>query len=72
LFREAVRNNPAAVIIAHNHPSGSTDASPDNLACNREIVQAGKLLDCAVIDHLIIGRGGAPNWLSMKERNLGF
>jgi DNA repair protein RadC len=39
------------------------------LPCNKEIVQAGKLLDCDVVDHLIIG---AHNWVSMKERGLGF
>ncbi len=72
LFRDAVRHNAAAVIIAHNHPSGSTDASPEDVACNREIVQAGKLLDCDVVDHLIIGHGGIHNWISMKERGLGF
>ena len=69
LFRDAVRLNAAAVIIAHNHPSTCCDPSPEDLACNREIVQAGKLLDCDVVDHLIIG---AHNWVSMKERGLGF
>jgi DNA repair protein RadC len=69
LFREAVRNNAAAVIIAHNHPSSDPSPSPEDLACNREIVQAVKLLDCDVVDHLIIG---AHNWVSMKERGLAF
>jgi DNA repair protein RadC len=69
LFRDAVRNNAAAVIIAHSHPSGDPTPSPEDLPCNKEIVQAGKLLDCDVVDHLIIG---AHNWVSMKERGLGF
>lgn len=69
LFREAVRNNAAAVIIAHNHPSSDPTPSIQDVTCNREIVQAGKLLDCDVVDHLIIG---AYNWVSMKERGLGF
>lgn len=69
LFRDAVRTNAAAVIIAHSHPSGDPTPSPEDLACNKEIVQAGKLLDCDVVDHLIIG---AHNWVSMKERGLGF
>jgi len=69
LFRDAVRQNAAAVIIAHSHPSGDPTPSPEDLACNREIVQAGKLLDCDVVDHLIIG---SHNWISMKERGLGF
>jgi DNA repair protein RadC len=69
LFRDAVRQNAAAVIIAHSHPSGDPTPSPQDLTCNREIVEAGKLLDCDVVDHLIIG---AHNWVSMKERGLGF
>jgi DNA repair protein RadC len=69
LFRDAVRQNAAAVIIAHNHPSSDPSPSPEDVACNREIVQAGKLLDCDVVDHLIIG---GHNWVSMKERGLGF
>ena len=69
LFREAVRNNAAAVIVAHNHPSSETDPSPEDLACTKEIVQAGKLLDCDVLDHLIIG---AHNWVSLKDRGIGF
>lgn len=72
LFRDAVRLNAAAVVIAHNHPSSDPSPSPEDLACNRELVQAGKLLDCDVLDHLIIGHGGEHNWISMKERGIGF
>lgn len=68
LFRDAVRQNAAAVIVAHNHPSSDPSPSPEDLACTHELVQAGKLLDCDVVDHLIIG---AHNWVSMKEQGLG-
>ena len=44
--------------------------SPDDVAVTRAIVQAGKLLDCEVLDHLVIGHGG--KWVSLKERGLGF
>ena len=43
--------------------------SPDDIAITRAIVQAGKLLDVDVIDHLVIGRG---RFVSLKERGLGF
>ena len=70
LFRDAVRQNAAAVIIVHNHPSGDPTPSPEDVAVTREIVQSGKLLDVDVVDHLILGGGG--RWTSLKERGLGF
>jgi DNA repair protein RadC len=53
----------------HNHPSGDPTPSPDDVAITRAIIQAGKLLDIDVLDHLVIGRG---RHVSMKERGLGF
>ncbi len=69
LFKTAIRSNAAAVIIVHNHPSGDPTPSPDDIALTRAVVQAGKLLDLEVLDHLIIGKGG---YVSLKERGLGF
>lgn len=69
LFREAVRLNCAAMIVAHNHPSGDPTPSPDDVRVTEQIVQAGKLLDIEVLDHLIIGR---QRYVSLKERGLGF
>ncbi|UCH60481.1 MAG: DNA repair protein RadC [Anaerolineales bacterium] len=69
LFKSAVRRNAAAVIVAHNHPSGDPTPSPDDIAVTRAIVQGGKLLDIEVLDHLVIGRG---SYVSLKERGLGF
>ena len=51
-------------------PSGDDPTpSPDDVAVTRAIVQAGKLLDVDVLDHLVIGQG---HWVSLKERGLGF
>ncbi len=69
IFREAIRRNCAAVIIAHNHPSGSCDPSQEDQVITREAVQAGKLLDIEVLDHIVLSQG---KWVSMKERGLGF
>ena len=69
VFKEAVRKNASALIVIHNHPSGDPTPSPDDVAVTRAIVQAGKLLDVEVLDHLVIGQG---RWVSLKERGLGF
>ncbi len=69
VFKEAVRKNASALVVTHNHPSGDPTPSPDDVAVTRAIVQAGKLLDVEVLDHLVIGQG---KWISLKERGLGF
>jgi len=70
LFKEAIRQNCAAIIVAHNHPSGDPTPSPEDVAVTSEIVKAGKLLDIDVLDHLVIGAG--QKFVSLKERGLGF
>jgi len=69
LFREAIRLNAAALIVAHNHPSGDPTPSPEDVHVTRQIVEAGKLLNVDVLDHLVIGQ---QRWVSLKERGLGF
>ncbi|RPJ43835.1 MAG: hypothetical protein EHM21_10965, partial [Chloroflexi bacterium] len=69
VFKPAITRNAAGIIILHNHPSGDPSPSPEDVALTRSIVQAGKLLDIDVIDHLIIGQN---RWVSLKERGLGF
>jgi DNA repair protein RadC len=69
VFREAVKANAASVIIAHNHPSGDPSPSPEDVAVTRSLVEAGKLLDIEVLDHLVIGH---HRFISLKERGLGF
>jgi DNA repair protein RadC len=53
----------------HNHPSGDPAPSPEDIRLTRDAVQAGKLLNIDVLDHLIIGQG---RYISLKERGLGF
>jgi len=69
LFRAALRENAAAFIVVHNHPSGDPSPSPEDVAVTRQIVQAGKLLDISLLDHIVIGH---QRYVSLKERGLGF
>jgi DNA repair protein RadC len=69
LFREAIRVNAAAIIVAHNHPSGDPTPSAEDVAITRQIVEAGKLLNIDVLDHLVMCQA---RWVSLKERGLGF
>ncbi len=69
IYKEPLRLNSAAIIVAHNHPSGEPEPSLEDVLVTREIVQAGKLLDVDCLDHLVIGQG---KWVSMREKGLGW
>lgn len=69
IFRDAVRENATAIIVAHNHPSGDPTPSPEDVQVTRSIVEAGLLLGIDVLDHLVIGH---QRFISLKERGLGF
>jgi DNA repair protein RadC len=72
LFREAVRENAAGIVIAHNHPSGDPTPSTEDVRVTATIREAGQLLDVELLDHLVIGRTGSPPYVSLKQRGLGF
>jgi DNA repair protein RadC len=69
VFRGAIRANAAAIVLSHNHPSGDPSPSPEDVAVTRAVVDAGKLLDIACLDHIVVG---SQRFVSMKERGLGF
>lgn len=69
LFRDAVRRNANGLILVHNHPSGDPTPSPDDLHLTAEAVAAGRLLDVAVLDHLIIGHDA---YVSLRDRGVAF
>jgi DNA repair protein radc len=69
IFKEPIRFNSASIIVVHNHPSGDPTPSPEDVVVTRQIIEAGRLLDIDVLDHLVIGAG---RFVSMRERGLGF
>ena len=57
-FRNAILDNAASVVFAHNHPSGSNEPSREDIGITRVLIAAGKIVQIPVIDHLIISRSG--------------
>lgn len=66
-FKPAIAASAAAVILAHNHPSGDPTPSKEDLALTARMVQVGELMGIPVLDHLVIGDG---RYVSLKERGL--
>jgi DNA repair protein RadC len=66
-FLSAISLAASSVILAHNHPSGDSSPSKDDLELTHRLVKAGELLGIEVLDHLIIVESG---FLSLKERGL--
>jgi DNA repair protein RadC len=64
VFRVAILQNAAAVILAHNHPSGDPSPSPDDLALTRRLIAGGELMGITVLDHVILGELG--RYVSLK------
>lgn len=67
VFREAIAERASAVILIHNHPSGDPTPSPDDRKVTEQLVEAGRLLDIPVRDHVIIGRG---RYVSFSEAGI--
>lgn len=68
IFRQAIALNSNAIVVAHNHPSGCTTPSPEDQQLTQQLREAGRLLDIALLDHLIIAQG---RWLSLREQRPG-
>jgi len=67
VFREAINASAASVILAHNHPSGDPAPSPEDIELTRKLVEAGRLLDIPVLDHVVLGDG---KYISFKEKGI--
>jgi hypothetical protein len=69
VFREAIRWNAPALILAHNHPSGDPNPSADDVALTGRVSKAARLLDIELHDHLIVGQEA---WVSLRRLGFGF
>ena len=68
IFKTAILSNSASIILFHNHPSGQTQASTEDINITKRIKEAGVLMGIELIDHIIIGSEG--RFLSLKEEGL--
>lgn len=67
IFKEAIKNNSAFIIIAHNHPSGETDPSGEDKVVTKRLIEAGTIMGIEVLDHIIISK---TSYFSFKENKL--
>jgi DNA repair protein RadC len=73
VFREAIRSATGAVVLVHNHPSGDPTPSAEDLRITKQLVEAGRIVDIRVLDHVILGAAagdGGSDFLSMREEGL--
>lgn len=70
VFREAIRSAVAAVVLAHNHPSGDPVPSAEDIRITRQLVEAGRVIDIKVLDHVVMGGLGARPFCSMREEGI--
>jgi DNA repair protein RadC len=67
VFREAIAERAASIVLVHNHPSGDPTPSVDDRAITSQLVAAGRLLDIPIQDHVVIGQG---RFISFAEEGL--
>lgn len=73
VFKEAIRSSSAAVVLVHNHPSGDPSPSAEDIRITRQLVEAGRVMQIEVLDHVIVGRAGAgqsADFVSLREAGL--
>ncbi|HUD19264.1 MAG TPA: DNA repair protein RadC [Patescibacteria group bacterium] len=67
VFKEAIQSSAAQILIAHNHPSDNPEASPEDVALTRRLVEVARIFDIQLLDHIIVTKN---NFFSLKEQNL--
>jgi DNA repair protein RadC len=67
VFRAAIAEAAAGIIVVHNHPSGDPTPSGEDRAVTRQLVEAGRLLDLPLYDHVIVG---GDRWVSLASAGL--
>lgn len=67
VFREAIAESAAAIVLVHNHPSGDPTPSAEDRAVTRQLAEAGRVVGIPVLDHVVIGDG---RYISLAEAGI--
>lgn len=67
VFKNAVRRSSASIILAHNHPSGNTSPSAEDISITKRLVECGDIMGIKVLDHIIVGKN---EYFSFKEQSI--
>ena len=67
VFADPISDRAASILVAHNHPSGTLEASPEDVALTKRLVKAGELLGIRVLDHVIVTASG---FLSLRQKGV--
>lgn len=73
IFRHAVEDSAASIVVVHSHPSGDPTPSSQDLSVTRRLIDAGRILDIELTDHIVIGRmdaNGIPRYNSIRESGM--
>ena len=75
VFRAALADSASAITVVHNHPSGDTTPSAEDVRITKQLVEAGKIVGIRVLDHVIVGRsdpddGNGRKFLSLREEGV--
>ena len=73
VFREAIRSATAAVVLVHNHPSGDPTPSAEDIRITKQLVEAGRIIDIQVLDHIILGKHSSQmenDFFSFREAGI--
>ena len=68
VFRAAIQSGASAIVLVHNHPTGDPTPSAEDIRITHQLIEAGRIIDIKVLDHIVIAR--EPPFLSMRESEL--
>jgi DNA repair protein RadC len=66
VFKVAVENNAASIILIHNHPSGNPEPSKEDISITKKLVEAGKIMDIMIVDHIIIAGNSYTSFVDRR------
>jgi DNA repair protein RadC len=66
IFKAAIENNSASIILLHNHPSGNPEPSNEDISITKKVVESGKIMDIPVFDHIIIAGSGFTSFVEKR------